>query len=205
MKISDYTCAGIFQEEAATPWEICHRTDAIIRSWIDNLSGGYSIKDGIAIHETAVVESGAALKAPCIIGADCFVAAYAYLRGGVWLDKNVIIGPSTEVKSSFLCANSKAAHLSFIGDSIIGENVNIEAGTILANYRNEWKAKEIICLDGMNIIHTGQNKFGSLLGDGCRIGANAVLAPGTVLKQGSIIRRLASIDQIPANIQKKLS
>lgn len=197
MKISDYTCTGIFQEETATPWEICHRADAIIRSWIDNLSGGYRFRDGIAIHETAIVESGAVLKAPCIIGADCFVAAYAYLRGGVWLDKNIIIGPSTEVKSSFLCANSKAAHLSFIGDSIIGENVNIEAGAILANCRNEWKTKEIICFDGAQYIHTRQDKFGSLVGDGSRLGANAVLAPGTILKKGSIIKRLALIDQIP--------
>jgi bifunctional N-acetylglucosamine-1-phosphate-uridyltransferase/glucosamine-1-phosphate-acetyltransferase GlmU-like protein len=203
MRISDYTEARIFHDESASPWEVCRLADEIIRSWIERLSSIYHVTDGIAIHELASVEPGAVLKAPCIISEGCFVASYAYLRGGVWLGNNVIIGPSTEVKSSFICANSKAAHFNFIGDSIIGENVNIEAGAILANFRNEWKDKEIICFDGVRYIQTRQNKFGSLIGDGTRIGANAVLAPGTVLKKGSVVKRLASIDQIPFEMQKK--
>lgn len=204
MKISDYTSSKIFQAESALPWVVCRRADEIVRSWIEKLSDHFSFKDGVAIHDTATVEPGAVLKAPCIIGAGCFVAAGAYLRGGVWLEKNVIIGPSSEIKSSFLCAGSKAAHFNFIGDSVIGENVNIEAGAIVANFRNEWKVKEIICFDGAQYWHTGQDKFGSLIGDGTRIGANAVLAPGTVLKNGSVVKRLASIDQIPFEMQKKL-
>lgn len=201
MKISDYVSTKIFKDERAPPWEVCRRADEIIRSWIEDLSDAYKVTDGIAIHNTAIAEPGAVLKAPCIISENCFVAAYAYLRGGVWLDKNVILGPSTEVKSSFICAGSKAAHFNFIGDSIIGEDVNIEAGAILANFRNEWKVKEIICFDGVNYIHTGQNKFGSLIGDGSRIGANAVLAPGSILQKGSIIKRLSSIDQIPVEMK----
>lgn len=173
-----------------------------IRLWIENLSSDYRVTDGIAIHETATVEPGAVLKAPCIIGASCFVAAYAYLRGGVWLGQNVIIGPSSEIKSSFICANSKAAHFNFIGDSILGENVNIEAGAILANFRNEWKVREIICFDGAQYWRAGQDKFGSLIGDGTRIGANAVLAPGTIIKKDAVIKRLALIDQIPFEMQK---
>ena len=66
---------------------------------------------------------------------------------------------------------------------------------MLANYRNERDAKEIICFDGRQYIHTGREKFGSLIGDGCRIGANAVLAPGTVLAHGAVVERLALIDQ----------
>ena len=202
MKISDYTSAEIFQDELAQPWAVCRHAAEIVRSWIGNLSGGYRVIDGVAIHETATVEPGAILKAPCVIGAGSFVASYAYLRGGVWLDHNVIIGPSSEIKSSFICANSKAAHFNFIGDSILGENVNIEAGAILANFRNEWKAGEIICFDGVNYIHTGQDKFGALIGDGSRIGANAVLAPGSIVKKDTIIKRLSSIDQIPPEMRK---
>jgi len=202
MKISDYTSAEIFQGESTPPWVVCRRADMSIRLWIENLSSDYRVTDGIAIHETATVEPGAVLKAPCIIGASCFVAAYAYLRGGVWLGQNVIIGPSSEIKSSFICANSKAAHFNFIGDSILGENVNIEAGAILANFRNEWKVREIICFDGAQYWRAGQDKFGSLIGDGTRIGANAVLAPGTIIKKDGVIKRLALIDQIPFEMQK---
>lgn len=204
MKISEYISAEIFMNEIRPPWEVCHQAVQIVGSWIGHLPRPYRITDGVAIHESAIVESGAVVKSPCIIGPGCFVAAYAYLRGGVWLDDNVTIGPSSEIKSSFICANSKAAHLNFIGDSIIGENVNIEAGAILANFRNEWKENEIICRDGGNYIHTKHNKFGSLIGDGCRIGAGSVLAPGTVLKNGVIVRRLSSIDQIPIEMQNMI-
>lgn len=72
------------------------------------------------------------------------IASYAYLRGGVWLDSNVMIGSACEIKSSIILQDSKAAHFNFIGDSIIGRNVNIETGAIIANNRNELTCKEII-------------------------------------------------------------
>ena len=196
IKISLYTDSAKFHDEIAAPWEICGNAPAIIAAWIKPLSDDYAINDGVAVHKTATVESGVILKPPIIISENCFVAAYAYLRGGVWLDKNVILGPSSEIKSSFICAGSKAAHFNFVGDSIIGENVNIEAGAVLANYRNEWDDREIICSDGERLIRTGRHKFGSLIGDNTRIGANAVLAPGTLLAKNTIVKRLERIDQV---------
>lgn len=200
MKVSDYTASHQLLITNLFPWEICQKAAEIVEAWICTLPGDYVIKDGIAVHKTATIETGAILKPPCIIGENCFVASYAYLRGGVWLDKNVIIGPASEIKSSFIGAGSKAAHFNFVGDSIIGENVNIEAGAILANYRNERQDKEIICFDGQQYIHTNHKKFGSLIGDNSRIGANAVLAPGTLLKQNSIVQRLSLVDQTPTNL-----
>jgi UDP-N-acetylglucosamine diphosphorylase / glucose-1-phosphate thymidylyltransferase / UDP-N-acetylgalactosamine diphosphorylase / glucosamine-1-phosphate N-acetyltransferase / galactosamine-1-phosphate N-acetyltransferase len=195
IRISDYVSDSSLHL-SLPPWETCARAAELVESQLANLSSSYRvIGPGIAAHHTSIIENGAVLKAPCIIGENCFIAAYAYLRGGVWLDSNVIIGPSAEIKSSFFFNGSKAAHLNFIGDSIIGRNANIEAGAILANYRNERDNKEIVCFDGRHHIHTGCDKFGSLVGDGCRIGANAVLAPGTVLARGTIVGRLALIDQ----------
>jgi bifunctional UDP-N-acetylglucosamine pyrophosphorylase / glucosamine-1-phosphate N-acetyltransferase len=179
------------------PWDLCTDIVAVIERSIDGLPPSYVRRaPGVAVHESATVEPGAVLKPPCIIGENCFVAAYVYLRGGVWLAANVILGPSVEVKSSLIGAGSKAAHFNFVGDSIIGRDVNIEAGAIIANYRNERAEKEIICFDGERLIRTGRDKFGSLIGDGCRIGANAVLAPGTILKPATVVPRLALVDQI---------
>jgi UDP-N-acetylglucosamine diphosphorylase / glucose-1-phosphate thymidylyltransferase / UDP-N-acetylgalactosamine diphosphorylase / glucosamine-1-phosphate N-acetyltransferase / galactosamine-1-phosphate N-acetyltransferase len=197
IRISDYISSDFALRLNLPPWEACAKAAELVESLFANLSSSYKIiGQGIAAHDGATIEEGAVLKAPCIVGENCFVAAYAYLRGGVWLDKNVTIGPSAEIKSSFIFAGSKAAHLNFIGDSIIGRNVNIEAGAVLANYRNEQDSKEIICFDGRCYIQTGHDKFGSLVGDGCRIGANAVLAPGTILARGAVIRRLALVDQV---------
>lgn len=176
------------------PWIIPTQIPSIISNLIKNLSDEYVISNGNAVHRTATIEPGAILKSPYIIGPNCFIASFAYLRGGVWLESDVIIGPACEIKSSLILRESKAAHFNFIGDSIIGRNVNIEAGAIIANYRNEFASKEIVCFVDKKKITTGIDKFGAILGDECKIGANAVLAPGTILKPGTTVGRLTLID-----------
>ena len=75
--------------------------------------------------------------------------------------------------------------------------MNLEAGSIVANYRNELEDKAIrIAFDG-GVIETGVRKFGALLGDGVRVGANAVIAPGAILAPGSRLARMALLDQHP--------
>ena len=71
--------------------------------------------------------------------------------------------------------------MNFVGDSIIGADVNIEAGVIIANYRNELESRNIRIGYREQVINTGVGKFGALVGDGSRIGANAVIAPGGVI------------------------
>ena len=134
------------------------------------------------VHPDAVIEPGAIIKPPMVIGAGCFIAAHAYLRGGVVLGDGVTIGPGAEVKSSLIGPGSVLAHFNFVGDSILGADVNLEAGAVIANHWNERP-------------DTGRVKFGALIGDGCRIGANAVLSPGTILPPGTIVPRLALVDQ----------
>ena len=160
------------------------------------LSDDFEINNGIAIHKTAIVGKNAILKAPLIIEENCFVAANACLRNGVFLSKNVKIGMGVEIKSSIISNNSAVAHFNFIGDSIIGENVNFEAGSITANHFNERENKEIFVKIDDNIINTQVVKFGSLIGDYSKIGANAVLSPGTILKKNSVVKRLELIEQI---------
>ena len=154
------------------------------------------LTDKVAIHESAVIESGAILKPYTIIGPRSNIKSGAYLRGGVYLISDVNVGANSEIKQSILCKNSSAAHLNYIGNSLVGEDVNFEAGSVLANHFNERDRKEIMALVGDRIIATGVTKFGSLVGDGSRIGANAVLNPGTILLPKSIVPRLGLINQI---------
>ena len=156
-----------FVARGLEPWEIVARLPALLTE---------------SIHPDAVIEAGAVLKSPILIGPGCFVAAHAYLRGGVVLGPGVTVGPGVEVKSSLIGPGSTIAHFNFVGDSIIGAGVNLEAGAIVANHWNERP-------------DTGRTKFGALIGDRCRIGANAVLSPGTILKPGTVVPRLALVDQ----------
>ena len=178
------------------PWLIIQNLEPIIFEKIKFLSDDFEVNNGIAIHKTAIVEKNAILKAPLIIEENCFVAANACLRNGVFLSKNVKIGMGVEIKSSIILNNSAIAHFNFIGDSIIGENVNFEAGSITANHFNERENKEIFVKIDDNIINTQVVKFGSLIGDYSKIGANAVLSPGTILKKNSVVKRLELIEQI---------
>lgn len=121
----------------------------------------------------------------------------SYLRGGVFLAPGAKVGISCEVKTSVLLEGAAVAHFNFIGDSIIGHDVNIEAGAILCNHYNERDDDTVfVHVDGQR-LSTGLHKFGSLVGDDCRIGANAVLSPGTLLPPKTIVKRLELIEQDP--------
>ncbi|MBJ2246908.1 LpxA family transferase [Pseudomonas haemolytica] len=172
------------------PWALVIQAPVIVRQLLTLLpADDYDIHDDIAIHRSATVESGAVLKGPLIIGAHCFIASGSLLRGGCWVDERCIIGPGAELKTTLMFSGSKLAHFNFVGDSVLGHGINLEAGSIVANYRNERDDKEIhVRVDGV-LQRTGCDKFGALLGDQCRIGANAVLAPGAVLMPASVVSR----------------
>jgi UDP-N-acetylglucosamine diphosphorylase / glucose-1-phosphate thymidylyltransferase / UDP-N-acetylgalactosamine diphosphorylase / glucosamine-1-phosphate N-acetyltransferase / galactosamine-1-phosphate N-acetyltransferase len=177
------------------PWSIVKNAEAIVTEHMRLLPSEYMIRDNIAIHKNARVEAHAIIKGPAIISDGCFIAANAYLRGGVFLADHVVVGPGTEIKSSFVMNNTTLAHFNFIGDSVIGSLVNMEAGSVIANHYNERNNKTIsIFLEGQPVAIPSE-KFGALVGDGCRIGANAVLSPGTILTPGSIVDRLQLVKQ----------
>ena len=178
------------------PWQIIRDLPAAIHHLLAKSGNDYSITNGIAIHTTATVEEGAVLKAPVIVGKNSFIAAHAYIRGGVFIDENVTIGTGCEIKSSIICNNSSIAHFNFIGDSIIGSFVNFEAGAITANHFNERENKEICVVFNGELIGTKTLKFGSLIGDCSKIGANAVLSPGTLLPKNTVVKRLELIEQV---------
>jgi UDP-N-acetylglucosamine diphosphorylase / glucose-1-phosphate thymidylyltransferase / UDP-N-acetylgalactosamine diphosphorylase / glucosamine-1-phosphate N-acetyltransferase / galactosamine-1-phosphate N-acetyltransferase len=187
--------APFAQHRAATPWWLTTNAEAVVRAILPQLGDGYRVDGDIAIHHTATIEAGATLKGPLVIGPRNFIANGAYLRGGCWLDADVIIGPGAELKTSFVFAGTKLAHFNFVGDSVLGARVNLEAGSIVCNYRNERADKEIrVRVDG-TLHMTGVTKFGALIGDDGRVGANAVLAPGALLAPASVVTRTALVDQ----------
>lgn len=179
-----------------TPWQALSELESLIDKLLLGLDPQeYLISTKQAIHKSATIELNAQLKGSMIIGPNCFIANGSLVRGGVILEANCTIGHCSELKTAFLFAGSKLAHLNFVGDSVIGVDVNIEGGAVIANYRNEWIDKEIqICYQNQRIA-TGVLKFGALVGDHSRIGANTVIAPGAILSPNTIIRRGSALDQ----------
>lgn len=174
----------------STPWNIPGKIESLLQEKIKRLSGDYTIHGQTAIHKTATVEQGVIMKGVVVIGPHCFVGAHAYIRGGVLLEENCVVGPGCEVKSSVIFRKTALAHFNFVGDSIVGEGVNMEAGSVIANHFNERTDKTIyVQIDGQRVA-LPVTKFGALVGDHTRIGANGVLSPGTILKPHSIVDRL---------------
>lgn len=198
IKISSYirqfnTVFDVAEKEA--PWNLTTNISRILIDKIGTLGPDYKIFNDVAIHKTVTIDSYAILKGPAIISPGCFIGAHSCLRGGVFLDEKVSIGPACEVKTSFIFGNSSLGHFNFVGDSLIGAFVNLEAGAVIANHYNERLDKAIRVVVNGKSYDTVVEKFGALVGDHCKIGANAVLSPGTLLPANSIVKRLELVDQ----------
>lgn len=137
----------------------------------------------ISIGPGTVVEPGILIRGPCVIGANCQIRHGAYIRGEVLTGNNCVIGHATEAKNSILLDHAHAAHFAYVGDSILGNGVNLGAGTICANLKLNGSPVKIHH-EGA-VFPTGLRKLGALLGDGSQTGCNAVLNPGTIFGKGS--------------------
>lgn len=191
--LSDVIDSGPY---ALPPWELAANVETLISKEGLKLNvNNYKQHGNVWIHHSAIVEDNVQIRSAAIIGAGCFTASNAYLRGGVILGANTHVGPGVELKSVICCGDSAFAHLNYVGNSIVGKGVNFEGGSVVANYLNETPGVGIRVKVGENIIDTKQLKFGALVGDNSKIGANAVLSPGTVLEPHSTIPRLALVKQ----------
>jgi bifunctional N-acetylglucosamine-1-phosphate-uridyltransferase/glucosamine-1-phosphate-acetyltransferase GlmU-like protein len=178
------------------PWTFCSNIQSLLTERMKSLPSDYVVKGHVAIHKNARIEEHVVLKGPAIISDGCFIGAHAYLRGGVFLGEKVSVGPGCEIKSSYILPGSALAHFNFVGDSLLGSGVNMEAGSIICNHFNERADKAIhVMVDGQKLA-TGVTKFGALVGDNVKIGANAVLSPGTILAPASVVKRLELVEQV---------
>ncbi|AWN46577.1 hypothetical protein DK419_09850 [Methylobacterium terrae] len=180
---------------AEPPWSLTAAAQDIVHRLLGGLGAEFTIAEAVAVHRTARVEPGAVLKGPLVVGPRCFIGHGATLRGGAWLEEACTIGPGSELKASFLFAGTALAHFNFVGESVIGRGANLEAGAVIANHRNEWPGATVAFRHDGAVIETGCAKFGALVGDGVRLGANAVVAPGAILSPGTVVPRLGLVDR----------
>lgn len=139
---------------------------AIIKSFTE-------IKNSV-IGENTIVDSSTILDSK--IGKNNNIGPRAYIRNNTETMENAKIGFSVEVKNSVIGENTKVSHLSYIGDAVLGQNINIGAGTITANY------------DGVN-----KNK--TIIEDNCFIGSNVVLIAPVKIGHGSKVAASGAINK----------
>ena len=145
----------------------------------------------IVIGRGVRIAPGVVLEGPLWIGDETDIRTGAYVRGGCWIGEGCTVGANTEVKRSILLREAKAPHLNYVGDSILGSDVNLGAGTVLSNFRHD--GKNIVMPDGAARIDTGRRKLGALLGDEVKTGCNSVLHPGVIVGRETEIYPLATL------------
>ncbi|HEV8052372.1 MAG TPA: UDP-N-acetylglucosamine diphosphorylase [Parachlamydiaceae bacterium] len=133
----------------------------------------------ISIGKGSVIEPGAYIKGPCILGKNCTVRQGAYIRGNLIAGDHCVIGHDTEIKNAILLDHVHAAHFAYVGDTILGNRVNLGAGTKCANLKFNKQSITVQFQD--KNIDTGLKKFGAIIGDDVQTGCNVVLNPGTIL------------------------
>ncbi|MEM1683296.1 MAG: sugar phosphate nucleotidyltransferase [Ignisphaera sp.] len=146
---------------------------------------GVTIKGAIVIDEGAIVKGSTYIEGPVYIGRDAVIGPNSYLRPYTSIEREGHIGFSVEVKESILLEKTHAAHLTYIGDSVIGENTNLGAGTIIANLRFDEKTVKV-SVDGIR-IDTGRRKMGAIIGGYVKTGINVSIMPGVKIGSYSII------------------
>lgn len=172
--------------DPARPWKLL---DEAIESFLATLPsaaidgrvhpGAHLLGDRIAIGKGSRVAPGAVLEGPLWIGEDVEVRVGAYLRGGCFIGDGAVVGANVEMKRAILLDGAHAAHLNYVGDSILGRGVNLGAGVICSNFRHD--GTEIAIPHAGGRLATGRRKLGAIVGDGAAVGCNAVLNPGTIL------------------------
>jgi NDP-sugar pyrophosphorylase family protein len=153
--------------------------------------GVHLLGDRIAIAEGCDIEPGAVIVGPAVLEEGVSVRTGAYIRQNVVLAAGSLVGAHSEIKGSILLPGAKAPHQAYVGDSVLGRDVNLGAGTICSNVKNV--GREVSFSAGGEIVQTGLRKFGAILGDGCKTGCNTVLNPGVVMGPGSVTYTNASI------------
>lgn len=187
--LTAFSHRAIFRSEER-PWEVLGAIGSYLKSYAlgkieIEIPEGVFLENPelISIGEGSVVEPGSFIRGPCILGKNCSVRHGAYIRGNLIAGDHCVIGHASEVKNALFLDHAQAAHFAYVGDSVLGNRVNLGAGTKLANLKLNHHEISII-VDGQ-LVKTGLRKFGALLGDDAQLGCNSVTNPGTILGQGS--------------------
>ena len=164
------------------------------------MAGAVFMGTQISIGKGVLIEPGAMVSSPTVIDDRCVVRQGAYVRGYCLFGKQCVIGHVTEVKHSIFLNDAKAGHFAYLGDSILGTNANLGAGTKLANLKFTSGNVTIKTPDG--IVDSGLRKFGAILGDHVQTGCNTVTNPGTIIGPRSMVLPNTTT---PSGLHKKMS
>jgi UDP-N-acetylglucosamine diphosphorylase / glucose-1-phosphate thymidylyltransferase / UDP-N-acetylgalactosamine diphosphorylase / glucosamine-1-phosphate N-acetyltransferase / galactosamine-1-phosphate N-acetyltransferase len=168
------------------PWDLIEANSALVSEIKNEIKGKVEknviVKGKLKAGKGTEILSGTYIKGNVVIGENCSIGPNCYLRGNTSIGNGCHIGQAVEIKNSVIMDNAKVPHLSYIGDSVIGENSNLGAGTITANLKHD--NKNVRSAVKGKLVDTGRRKFGTIIANDVHTGINTTIYPGRKIWPG---------------------
>lgn len=169
------------------PWDLLRANAAALAAMTgDRIEGhvapGVTIDGRLSLGPNSRILPGVYIEGSVAIGSGCKIGPNCYLRGSTSIGDDCHIGQAVEVKNSIVLSRVGIGHLSYCGDSVIGERVNFGAGTITANFRHDGRTHRSAVAG--KLVDTGVRKLGAVLGDDVHTGIHTSIYPGRKIWPG---------------------
>ncbi len=167
------------------PWDLLKANEEIIGKYTSTVNhggtieGNVTIKGNVYLEEGAVIKSGTYIEGNAYFGKNSSIGPNAYIRENTSIGNNSKVGAFVELKNSYIGESSAIPHLSYFGDSIIGNHVNIGGGSKVANLRHDGTNIRAKIKD--KLVDTGRRKLGAIIGDGAHLGIGTLIYPGRTI------------------------
>ncbi len=187
-RIIRYTIKDRFWSDIGLPWQLLDANNFILKDVkkkiLGKLESNVQISGNIYLGQNTIVRSGSYIQGPCYIGDNNLLGPNAFIRPNTSIENNCHIGMS-EVKNSIVFSGSNIPHFNFVGDSIICENVNLGAGTKVANLRlDDGNIK--VNIKG-KLVDSKRRKLGAIVGPNVKTGINVSIMTGKIVGENSKI------------------
>jgi bifunctional UDP-N-acetylglucosamine pyrophosphorylase/glucosamine-1-phosphate N-acetyltransferase len=169
------------------PWELLEANEWKLAELDRHVDGEVheraELRGSIVVEVGATVDAGVVVEGPALIRSGADVGPNAYVRGATHIGKNAHVGNGVELKNTVVMQETNVPHLSYVGDSVLGERVNLGAGTQVANLRHDGEPVETTVKSER--VSTGRRKFGVIAGPDAKTAINTSLNAGVVLSAGA--------------------
>jgi len=186
--IAGYTIKDYFWSDIGLPWQFLdsnsYLLDKIEKKIIGKIERNVQISGNVYIGEGTTVRSGSYIQGPCYIGKNNLIGPNSFIRPYTFIANDCHIGMS-EIKNSIILSNTKIPHFNYVGDSIVCENVNLGAGTKVANLRFDEKSVKV-SIKGQ-LVDSRRKKLGTIIGPNVKTGINVSIMTGKIISENSRI------------------
>ncbi len=188
--------------DVGRPWDLLDANvwalQRIDHRVLGSVEQGAHLIGQVTVAESARVRSSAYIEGPVFIDEEADVGPNCYIRAGTSLGKKVRVGNACEIKNSILMDGTHVGHLSYVGDSVLGEKCNLGAGTVMANLRLD--DGQIMMMVKDQLVNTGRRKLGAVLGDNVKTGIKSLFMPGVKVGANTWVGANLMVERdLPAN------